>query len=183
MPTIRRSSSGHRAPAALERALPGGMLRPTAVAIVPLLVLFLQLDNVYGHRPLAPGESAMVTAQFSRGAVLDMLAATWKDAAWWWKRRACAYPIGARSAGACGRGPFRQRAAAMRAGSAIAKAVQCGRGLRHPANRWTGRRRLRCPARPPRWMSWASGVDWPVWFGIVSLLTMLALRKRFGVAL
>ena len=29
-----------------------GMLRPTAVAIVPLLVLFLQLDSVYRHRAI-----------------------------------------------------------------------------------------------------------------------------------
>jgi hypothetical protein len=27
------------------------------------------------------------------------------------------------------------------------------------------------------------GIDWTVWFLLVSLLTMLALRKRFGVAL
>ena len=53
-----------------------GMLRPTSVAIVPLLVLFLQLDNVYGHRALAPGESAIVTAQFSGGADLRTLAPT-----------------------------------------------------------------------------------------------------------
>jgi hypothetical protein len=27
------------------------------------------------------------------------------------------------------------------------------------------------------------GIDWPVWFLLVSLLTMLVLRKRFGVVL
>jgi hypothetical protein len=39
------------------------MLRPTAITILPLAFLLFQLDAVYGRRPLAAGESAIVTAQ------------------------------------------------------------------------------------------------------------------------
>jgi hypothetical protein len=52
------------------------MLRPMAIASVPLLVLSVQLDNIYGHRPPAPGESAIVTAQFGGGTDVRALGAT-----------------------------------------------------------------------------------------------------------
>jgi hypothetical protein len=41
------------------------MLRPTAVILLPAALLMSGLDTVYGRRPLAPGEAAIVTAQFS----------------------------------------------------------------------------------------------------------------------
>ena len=53
-----------------------GTLRPVAVAFVPLLLLFPPLDNAYGHRPLAPGESVVITARFPAAAAADMAAAT-----------------------------------------------------------------------------------------------------------
>jgi hypothetical protein len=160
------------------------MLRPTAVAIVPLLVLFLQLDNVYGHRPLAPGESAIATAQFSRGADLGTLAATLEGRGVVVETPAVRIPDRRQ---VC----WRVRAVMADSGylilhaggSAIAKAVECGRGLVIPRMRWSGSPSLEvsCPAAPINVLGY--GVDWPVWFLLGSLLTMLALRRRFGVAL
>jgi hypothetical protein len=153
------------------------MLRPTAVALVPLLVLYAQLDNVYGHRPPAPGESAVVTAQFSGFAVLDMFAATLEGRGVvvetpgvripdrrqvCWRVRVGATP-----------GSVLLRAR----GIAIAKAVQCGSGLRYlSATYWHGSPSIEvsCPAATLDVAGF--GIDWPVWFGIVSLITMLALK-------
>jgi hypothetical protein len=158
------------------------MLRPAAVAILPLLVLFVQLENVYGHRPLAPGESAMVTAQFSGFEVPDMVGATLEG------RGAVVETPGVRIPGrreVC----WRVRAVSTTPGSlllhlrgaVIAKAFQCGRGLRYPLiasiARWEGLPSIEvsCPAADLDVFGF--GVDWAVWFGIVSLMTMLVLRR------
>ena len=161
-----------------------GMLRPTSVAIVPLLVLFLQLDNVYGHRALAPGESAIVTAQFSGGADLRTLAPTLEGrgvvvetpAVRIPDRRQVCWRVRAVT-GASGSVLLRVR------GAAIAKAVECGHGLRISPARWDGSPSMdvSCPSATMDVLGF--GIDWTVWFLLVSLLTMLALRKRFGVAL
>ncbi|MFQ5741200.1 MAG: hypothetical protein ACE5JX_19530 [Acidobacteriota bacterium] len=37
-------------------------LRPLAVMIVPILLIMIQLDTRLGHRPVAPGESVLITA-------------------------------------------------------------------------------------------------------------------------
>ena len=52
------------------------MLRPTAVLLVPATLLMFGLDAVYGHRPLSPGEPAIVTAQFSAASDVGSLAPT-----------------------------------------------------------------------------------------------------------
>jgi hypothetical protein len=52
------------------------MWRPAALLMLPGIILFTQLDNVYGRRPLARGESAVVTAQFGEGADLNDAALT-----------------------------------------------------------------------------------------------------------
>src|ERR1039457_2819306 len=138
-----------------------GMLRPTSVAIVPLLVLFLQLDNVrwrLGNRLSLPRSSA--------GArTCARLLRLWKDGAWWSKHRPCAYPTGARSAGVCA--PSRAHRAACCCGCAelrSRKLSNAGTGcaFRQPAG--TGRRRWTCLARPPLWMSWASASTGPCGF-------------------
>ncbi|MGA2131858.1 MAG: hypothetical protein ABSH50_06170 [Bryobacteraceae bacterium] len=54
------------------------MWRPAAWLLLPGIVLFTQLDNVYGRRPLARGESAVVTAQLGGGADLNDTALTGK---------------------------------------------------------------------------------------------------------
>jgi hypothetical protein len=161
-----------------------GMLRPTAVATVPLLVLFLQLENVYGRRPLAPGESAIVTAQFSGGADVRTLAPTLEGRGVVVETPAVRIPDRRQ---VC----WRVRAVTAASGSVllrvpgavIAKAVQCGDGLRVSTTRWDGSPSIdvSCPAATMDVLGF--GIDWPVWFLLVSLLTMLVLRKRFGVVL
>src|SRR5262249_7197021 len=56
------------------------MLRPTAVLLVPTALLMFGLDAMYGHRALAPGESAIVTAQFKDGADVRSLVPTLEGA-------------------------------------------------------------------------------------------------------
>jgi hypothetical protein len=161
-----------------------GSLRPTALAIVPLLVLFLQLDNVYGHRPLAPGESVMVTAQFSRSSEGGMPAAILEGRGVAIETPAVRIPNRRQ---VC----WRVRAVDASSGSvllrvpgeAIAQDVNCGHGLRIPAARWGGAPSLvvSCPTATLDVLGF--GIRWPVWFLLVSLITALALRSRFGVVL
>jgi hypothetical protein len=42
------------------------LLTPALLLTIPMTWLFLQLDAAYGHRPLSPGEPAVVTAQLNR---------------------------------------------------------------------------------------------------------------------
>lgn len=42
------------------------LLPPTLILALPMAWLFLQLDTVYGLRPLRPGEPSIVTAQMAR---------------------------------------------------------------------------------------------------------------------
>src|SRR5579864_8298615 len=42
------------------------LLPPMAILAFPMAWLVMQLDNVYGRRPLHAGESAVVTAQLTR---------------------------------------------------------------------------------------------------------------------
>jgi hypothetical protein len=162
-----------------------GMLRPSAIAIVPLLVLFLQLDNVYGHRPLAPGESVIVTAQFGggadlrtqdfalegRGVVVETPAVRIPH------RRQVCWRVGALTA-ASGTVLLRVQ------GSAIPKAITCGQGLRYPSiGPWDGSPSIyvSCPTAALDVFGFA--IYWPLWFLFVSAFTMLALRTPFGVVL
>jgi hypothetical protein len=39
------------------------MMRPFVVLIAPMILLFVQLDAIYGKRPLAVGEAALITVQ------------------------------------------------------------------------------------------------------------------------
>jgi len=153
-----------------------GALRPAAVAIVPLAVLFLQLDNVYGHRPPAPGESAIVTAQFGADADVRTLAATLEGRGVVVETPAVRIP---------GRHQVCWRVRAVAAGSgsvllrvggaAVVTAVKCGHGLGSPSLA------VSCPAAALDVFGFA--IDWAVWFLFVSLFAMLTLRKRFGVVL
>ena len=154
------------------------MLRPSVVAAVPLLVLCTQLDNIYGHRPLAPGESAIVTAQFNGFAEPDMFGATLEG------RGVVVETPGVHLPGrrqVCWRVRTVTTTPASLLlhlpGAVIAKTIQCGRGLRYP---WIARLagspsiEVSCPAAGVDIFGFR--VDWAVWFGIVSLATMLVLR-------
>ena len=161
-----------------------GTLRPMAVAIVPLLLLFPPLENAYGHRPLAPGESAIVTARFPAAAAAHMAAATLEG------RGVSVETPGVHLPDArevC----WRVRTMAEVPGSvvldaggvAIAECIPCGRALDMPAGHWDKLPSIdvSCPAANLNVFGFA--VIWPAWFLVVALLTMLALRKRLGVAL
>lgn len=51
-------------------------LLPAAIVFVPALLLLSQMDALFGHQPLAPGESTTVTVQFKGAAVPAALAAS-----------------------------------------------------------------------------------------------------------
>lgn len=151
------------------------MLRPMAVATVPLLVLCVQLDNVYGHRLPGPGEAAVVTAQFAGSVDVLTLAAELEGrgvivegpAVRIPERRQVCWRVRA-GAGASGRLVLQVD------GTTISKAFECGHNWGRPP-----RIEVACPATSLDVFGYA--MDWPVWFLLVSLLAMLALRKRFGV--
>jgi uncharacterized membrane protein (DUF106 family) len=155
-----------------------GALRPTAITIVPILVLFLQLDNVYGRRAPAPGESALVTAQLSGGTDLSTLSATLEGRGVAVETAAVRIP---------GRRQICWRVRALPGGpgslvlhvggAAISKAFECG----HAWWDWPPSVEVSCPAGAMAVFGLA--IDWPVWFLLVSGLVMLVLRKPLGVVL
>jgi len=154
------------------------MLRPIAIAAVPAMVLFLQLDNVYGHRPLGPGESAVVTAQFGGGTDVRALAATLEG------RGVVVETPGVRVPDRrqiCWRVRAIDRISGSlvlhAGGQSISKACRCGHGL------WGLSPSIQVSCQAPTMDVFGYGMDWAWWFGIVSLISMLAMRRRFGVAL
>jgi hypothetical protein len=173
------------------------MLGPSMVIFVPAVILLMQLEAVYGSRPLAAGESAIVTAQFNAGVDVRALAPTLVG------RGIVVETPAVRTPGqACWR--VRPASAASGsvwlrvAGAAVSKTVQAGRGLRYISARRAASlfdwlhypAEARLPDGEIRWIGvsypyaaidiFGFGVDWLVWFCTVSLLTMLAFRKRFG---
>jgi len=176
------------------------MLRPTAVILIPALLLMSALDALYGHRSLAPGESAIVTAQFARSNdVLELAPALDgrrvvvetpplripAEHQVCWRIRAMG---GAPSAVILGV-----------SGASMRKAVECGRRLdfiseRRVAGllawvRYPGEALL--PAGPLRWIGVSYPavrvsvlgyrMHWLVWFVALSLLTMLVAGKLLGI--
>jgi hypothetical protein len=155
-----------------------GMLLPAAVAIVPMAVLFVQLDSVYGHRPLGPGESAIVTARFGGGGDLRTPDATLEG------RGVAVESAAVRIAGR-GEVCWRVRALTPASGSVrlrvggitATKEIQCGRWGRG----WDAFRNGRppidiaCPAATVDVLGYE--VEWAVWFLPVSLLATLALGR------
>ena len=194
------------------------MLRPTVVMLLPLAVLLLHLDAVYGHRPLAPGEAAIITAQMDaatnlqnvsaslvgRGVAVETMPLRLPDARQFlWRVRAVEPASSANS-----------QAVVMRFDDArVEKTVQVSRDQRErsyqvvPAGArlaYLSQRRVaswlswllypaesRLPSGSVKWIEvrypsadigvFGIGMHWLIWFCIVNLFTMLALRKRFGV--
>jgi hypothetical protein len=179
----------------------GLMLRPSVVIFVPVVILLTQLEAVYGRRPLAAGESAIVTAQFNAGADLRAFAPSLVGHGVVVETPAVRIPDQAQ---AC----WRVRAASVSSGSvwlrvpgaAISKTVQAGSGLRYISARRVASffdwlhypAEARLPQTGIRWIGvsypyaaidvFGFSVDWLVWFCTVTLLTMLAFRNRFGVS-
>jgi hypothetical protein len=178
------------------------LLRPTAVLLLPMVLLLAGLDAIYGYRPLRPGESTIVTAQFAPGTDLLALAPSLEG-----RHMAIDTPV-VRLAGAS-QACWRIRALTAGAGGVIlharaivaAKRVRAGTGLsylsarrsaalidwlRHPGESRLSSASLRwIEVAYPRAAIGIFGwrVPWLAWFCMVSLLAMLALRKPFGVSL
>jgi len=51
----------------------GLMLKPAAVVILPIIVLTMMMDTVYGHRPLQVGDSTLVTARVANNVDLNKI--------------------------------------------------------------------------------------------------------------
>jgi hypothetical protein len=180
------------------------MLRPTLVMMLPLVVLLWHLDAVYGHRALGMGEAAIVTAQMDaatnllavsptlagRGVAVETMPLRLQDTRQFLWRVRVVEPASAANS----------RAAVMQLdGASVEKTVQSGAGLDYLSERRVGSwftwlrypAESRLPAGPVEWIEvrypsadvsvFGIGMHWLIWFCIVNLLTMLALRKRFGV--
>jgi hypothetical protein len=170
------------------------------VVFIPFTLLMFGLDAVYGHRPLARGESAIVTAQFGGGSDLVALAPTLEGQGIAVEtpamrilnqRQVCwrVRPINATSGSVILQVP----------GASVAKNVQAGAASGFVAERrvasllewlrYPGEARL--PGDHLRWIEvsypgatvdvFGFGIHWLLWFVIVSLLTMLLAKKRFNV--
>ncbi len=161
------------------------MLRPTAAVIIPAVILYAQLDHLYGRRPLAPGESAIVTAGFGADAGLLTVEPTLEGHGIVVETPAVRLP-GRRQA--C----WRVRAPGAASGSvtlrlpgvAAVKTVDCGSGLRYLSARRTvsARGKVRWievsyPAAKPSLFGYR--MEWPVWFVVVGLAAMLVLVRAF----
>ena len=176
------------------------MLRPSAVLLVPATLLMFGLDAVYGHRPLSPGESAIVTAQFGGGNDVGSLAPTLEgrgiavetpcvripsERQFCWRVRV----MGATSGSVILRVAGASFAKAVRAGAPSGVIAERRVASLFDWLRYPGESRL--PSGPLRWIEvsypgatvdvFGYGAHWLLWFVGVSLLTMLLARKRFGV--
>lgn len=143
------------------------MLPPVAVAVVPLFLLGLQLNDVYGYRAPGPGDSALVTVRFTSGANLELEG-----------QGVAIETAGVRIPGGrevCWR--VRDVSAVpgnliLHAGrTTITRAFRCGRRWWEPSPVIE----VSCPAAPLGILGFR--VPWPVWFLGVSGLTMLVLRS------
>jgi hypothetical protein len=176
------------------------VLVPAIVIGIPTFVLLMQLDAVYGHRTLAAGESAIVTAHFDTATDLrlisPMLEGRGVEVETPPVRIALEHQVS-----------WRVRAASDASGSLLlrvlktraSKTVQVGPGLKYISLRrvasvvdwlrYPGEARL--PAGDVRWIEvsypdtkiyiFGVGIHWLLWYSIVCLITMLVFRRRFGV--
>jgi hypothetical protein len=139
-----------------------GMLRPMAVAIVPVFFLCLQLDNVYGRRPPAAGESAIVTARFDRGVDIRALAADLEG------RGVVVETPGVRLPGGrevCWRVRMDRRL------KPVGPALRCGHGFR------SGSTSIEVSCAAAKLDIFGFGMEWEVWFLVAGGITMLVLRR------
>lgn len=176
------------------------LLRPAAVMSIPILVLLMQLDAVYGHRTLAAGEPVIVTAQLDSASDPRTWAPTLEG------RGVVVETPPVRLPGehqVCWRVRPTENAwgsVLLRVpGTEAGKTVQIGSGLYYISLRrvaslvdwlhYPGEPRL--PGSAVHWIEVAYpyadidilgwGMHWLIWFSIVCMLTMFGLRKRFGV--
>jgi uncharacterized membrane protein (DUF106 family) len=179
----------------------GLALRPALWMVVPLAILLIHMEALYGRAPLEPGRPVLVTAELRNGAgapapellpprgvevsappvrILDERQVSWRIV-----------PQGAAS------GEMRFRIN----GQNVAKAIEAGGGQRFiPGRRVHSAWEAFWHPDEPRissgdveWVDIAYPaasialfgfhINWLVWFLIVSMLAALVLKKRFGVTL
>ena len=141
------------------------MLRPTAVIIVPTVLLLWQLDSVYGVRPLAIGERAVVTARFADSDDLHTLSPVLSGDGIVVETPPVRIPVEHR---VC----WRIRALQPRP-----------KNLTVRSNRAAHVRSVAVVYPPASIDLFGWGLHWLWWFFIASVVTMLLLRRRLGVSL
>jgi hypothetical protein len=184
----------------------GLILKPAAIVLIPMLVLLMQMDIIYGHRALHVGESAIVSARMadnvnlsttdpelkSTGAAVESPAVRIPaEHRVLWKIRAQNPGHDSISIGLPASSGALERST---------KSLQVGPGLHYLSGERVSSMRdwllnpteSRLPADGPvrsidiqypdaEFSLFGFGMSWIVWFVIVSWGTMFALRKRFGV--
>lgn len=176
------------------------MLRPAAVATLPMVALLLVLDGYYGKRPLKPGEATIVTAQMSaplngeaapelvapEGVVVETPAARVAG------QRQVSWRVRAKQA-------TRGELKLVSGGLETVKHIEAGSGLRYLTSRrvrsaaaWLihpGESRIDSDAvewieveYPPANVSFLGfETHWLVWFLVFSMATAFLLKGKFKV--
>ncbi len=178
------------------------MLRPAAVATLPMVALLIALDGYYGNRPLKPGEATIVTAQMSAplngSAPPELVApdgfAVETPAARVPVLRQVSWRVRAIHAG---RGELKL----LSGGVEVAKQIEAGSGLRFLTSRrvraaasWLihpGEARIDTGAvewievdyPASRLACFGFEAHWLVWFLIFSMVTALLLKGKFKVTI
>lgn len=181
----------------------GLILKPAGIVLLPILFLLLQMDSIYGHRPLHAGETTIASARVSDKVNLNTTSPVLNGSGVtvetppiripeehevYWRVRALNESNNRLNFEVPGEDAILQ------------KSVQVGPGMHYLTERRTqsfwdwlqnpGERRL--PVNSPvhaigvhypdaEFSIFGIGMPWIVWFVIVSWGTMFAFRKRFGV--
>jgi hypothetical protein len=183
----------------------GLMLKPAAVVILPIIVLTMLMDTVYGHRSLHVGEDTLVTARVANNVDLNKISPTLRgnniavetpsvrmpdQHQVVWGVRATDPGTGRLSITLPGVddpahknvavGPGVRILSDRRVNSLWDWLIDPGETLlpRNSAFRWIG---IQYPDAQVNFFGF--GIPWIVWFILVSWITVFALRKPFGVVI
>ncbi len=186
----------------------GLVLKPVAVVIVPIIVLTVLMDSVYGHHALNVGESTMVTARMADAVDLNTVSPELRGTNIAIETPSVRIPDehqvvwGVRATGTGQDKLWLGVAGNDTGGNAVTKSVDVGPGLRVVSERrvtsfldwlvYPGERLLPRDGRF-RWIDiqypdagvqlFSFSIPWIVWFIVVSWITVFAFRKRFGVVI
>lgn len=186
----------------------GMILKPAAIVVLPIGFLLVQMDAVYGHRALRPGETAIVSARMADNIDLNSVSPVLTGDGISVDTQAIRVPAEHKvywRVRALQSGPNAitlDVPAGSDADDPVQKIVQTGGGLHFLAGERTQsawdwlanmaepRLRTGSPIQSiavsyPDAVFRIFGIDmpWILWFVIVSWTTMFALRKRFGVVI
>lgn len=176
-------------------------LAPAAIMTVPAVLLALQLDALYGKRPLAVGEALVVTAEMKPGVKLEAINPTLEVTSPFRVETPTVRIANLRQA--CWRIRSVQTSDGVLQlklpGETVERTIRAGSGFRYVTSDCTssmlGWIKDGCHlqsrsaesihvAYPERTVGFA-GIElhWAIWFGISWLVAMVLFRKRFHVAL